>query len=447
MAAPLKPIALGAGAFILAALSLPDAGRRVRSDARRKKPRHAGESNSQRVADAVAGDAIRHRERAAQLSEVDYVFSKTGTAEIATDPMPPNLTDTFIMLKPRDKWPDSGLDKAALIEKMEARLAQLPGNAYEFSQPIQLRFNELLAGVRGDIAVKVFGEDFDVMLKAANQIAGVLNTVKGASDVKVEQVVGLPILDIAVDKGAIARLGLSVAAVQDVIGAAIGGQRAGVVFEGDRRFPIVVRLQDNLREDAQALESIPVALPSAAGQDARRAAEAGGEILHPRRPEPDFAGKRPSPRRGHRQCARARHRVGCRRSARKDRDKGDPAARLLDCMGRAVRESRGGPRAFDDRRAGLLLPDLSAALLRARRARDALLVFTAVPLALSGGVAALWLRGMPMSVSAAVGFIALSGVAVLNGLVMRTYISQLIAGGMPERQAIFKGAMTRLRPS
>ncbi len=153
--------------------------------------------------------------------------------------------------------------------------------------------------MRGDIAVKVFGEDFDVMLKAANQIAGILNSVKGASDVKVEQVVGLPILDIAVDKAAIARLGLSVGAVQDVIGAAIGGQRAGVVFEGDRRFPIVVRLRDNLREDAQALESIPVALPSAAGVTPGRAAQAGGEIFNRRRPEPDFARERPSPRRGH----------------------------------------------------------------------------------------------------------------------------------------------------
>ncbi|MGZ9410403.1 MAG: efflux RND transporter permease subunit, partial [Methylocystis sp.] len=268
MAAPLKPIALGAVAFALAALLYLTLGEEFVPTLDEKNL--AMQANRIPSASLTQSQAMQFEIESAlrTFPEVDYVFSKTGTAEIATDPMPPNLTDTFIMLKPRDKWPNPGLDKAALIEKMEARLTQLPGNAYEFSQPIQLRFNELLAGVRGDIAVKVFGEDFNVMLKAANQIAGILNSIKGASDVKVEQVAGLPILDIAVNKGAIARLGLSVAAVQDVIGAAIGGQRAGVVFEGDRRFPIVVRLQDNLREDAQALESIPVALPGATTDNA-----------------------------------------------------------------------------------------------------------------------------------------------------------------------------------
>lgn len=446
MAAPLKPIAIGAGAFVFSALLYLTLGEEFVPTLDEKNL--AMQANRIPSASLTQAQAMQFEiERALQsFPEVDYVFSKTGTAEIATDPMPPNLTDTFIMLKPRENWPDPHLEKAALIEKMEKRLAQLPGNAYEFSQPIQLRFNELLAGVRGDIAVKVFGDDFDVMLKAANQISGILNSVKGATDVKVEQVVGLPILDVAVDKAAIARLDLSVGAVQDVIGAAIGGQRAGVVFEGDRRFPIVVRLRDNLREDAQALESIPVALPSAAG----------AAPVVPLKQVAKF-----SIVDGQNQISREN---GHRRVVVSANVRGrDIASVVADA--RAKIESKvtlppgywiawGGQ--FENLEAArarltfvvpvcffLIFLLLYSAL---GSVRDALLVFTAVPLALSGGVAALWLRGMPMSVSAAVGFIALSGVAVLNGLVMRTYISQLIAGGMPERPAIFKGAMTRLRP-
>lgn len=447
MAAPLKPIALGACAFVLAALLYLTLGEEFVPTLDEKNL--AMQANRIPSASLTQSQAMQFEIESAlrTFPEVDYVFSKTGTAEIATDPMPPNLTDTFIMLKPRDKWPNPGLDKTALIEKLEARLAQLPGNAYEFSQPIQLRFNELLAGVRGDIAVKVFGEDFDVMLKAANQIAGILNSTKGASDVKVEQVAGLPILDVAVNKGAIARLGLSVAAVQDVIGAAIGGQRAGVVFEGDRRFPIVVRLQDNLREDAQALESIPVALPGAATDNAP-------VVLLKQVAKFSIVD-------GQNQISREN---GHRRVVVTANVRGRDIASVVD-EARAKIESKvilppgywiawGGQ--FENLAAArarlmfvvpicffLILLLLYSSL---GSVRDALLVFTAVPLALSGGVAALWLRGMPMSVSAAVGFIALSGVAVLNGLVMRTYISQLIAGGMAERQAIFKGAMTRLRP-
>ena len=312
MAAPVPTIAFGVAVFAAAAILFMTLGQEFIPTLDEKNI--AMQANRIPSTSLTQAQAMQFEIESAlrTFREVDYVFSKTGTAEIATDPMPPNLTDTFVMLKPQDQWPNPSLPKAALVEKLKTRLAQLPGNAYEFTQPIQLRFNELLAGVRGDIAVKVFGENFDVMLKAANQIAGVLNSVKGATDVKVEQVVGLPLLDIKVDKRAIARLGLSVAAVQDVIGAAIGGQRAGVVFEGDRRFPIVVRLQDNLREDAQALEAIPVALPRGPriGQYAGRAAQAGREILHCRRSEPDFARERQSPRRRQRQCARARHRLG-----------------------------------------------------------------------------------------------------------------------------------------
>ena len=382
-----------------------------------------------------------------EFPQVSYVFSKTGTADLATDPMPPNLTDTFMMLKPQSEWPDPGLPKNELIAQMAARLERLPGNAYEFTQPIQLRFNELLAGVRGDVAVKVFGEDFDQMLKAANRIAAILRGVRGAVDVKVEQVVGLPMLEIAVKKAEIARLGLSLASVQDVIGAAIGGEKAGVVFEGDRRFPIVVRLGDNLREDPQALENIPVALP----------ADAAGHV-------PTILLKQVanfSVYEGQNQISREN---GKRRVVVSANVRGrDIASVVNEAQAKIAAKvplpagywlSWGGQfenlAAARDRLA-LVVPAcffmifllLFSAL---GGARDALLVFSAVPMALTGGILSLWLRDMPMSVSAAVGFIALSGVAVLNGLVMRTFMRQLMDAGVPPREAIFRGAMTRLRP-
>ena len=379
--------------------------------------------------------------------QVSHVFSKTGTAELATDPMPPNNTDAFIMLKPQHEWPDPNLSKNELIAQIGAAIKKLPGNAYEFTQPIQLRFNELLAGVKGDIAVKVFGEDFDIMLKAANQIATILRATPGAADVKVEQVSGLPLLDIKIDKSAIARLGLSIGAVQDALGAAIGGQQAGIIFEGDRRFPIFVRLGDNLRDNTQALEAIPVSLP------------------------PDALGRIATVQL--RQIAKFTTIDGQNQVSRENGKRRVVVS--ANVRGRDIASVVNDARAKID--AKVKLPPAYWIIwggqfenLEAARARlmivvpicffmiflllysalgsalDALLVFTAVPLALSGGVLALWLRAMPMSVSAAVGFIALSGVAVLNGLVMRTYIHQLMMNGEPERRAIFDGAMTRLRP-
>ncbi len=448
MAAPVPTIAFGVAVFAAAAILFMTLGQEFIPTLDEKNI--AMQANRIPSASLTQAQAMQFEIESAlrTFPEVDYVFSKTGTAEIATDPMPPNLTDTFVMLKPQDQWPNPSLPKAALVEKLKTRLAQLPGNAYEFTQPIQLRFNELLAGVRGDIAVKVFGENFDVMLKAANQIAGVLNSVKGATDVKVEQVVGLPLLDIAVDKRAIARLGLSVASVQDVIGAAIGGQRAGVVFEGDRRFPIVVRLQDNLREDAQALEAIPVALPADPAS--------GNTPVVPLKQVAKF-----SIVDGQNQISREN---GNRRVVVSANVRGRDIASVVDEAQKKIAAKVTLPAGYWIAWGGQF-ENLEAARARLMvvvpvcffmiflllfsalgSTRDALIVFTAVPLALSGGVAALWLRGMPMSISAAVGFIALSGVAVLNGLVMRTYIHQLIMSGVPERQAIFEGAMTRLRP-
>ena len=381
-----------------------------------------------------------------RFPQVAYVFSKTGTAEMAADPMPPNASDTFIMLKPQAEWPDPNLTKAELVEQIKAAVEGLVGNNYEFTQPIQMRFNELLAGVRGDLAVKVFGEEFEPMLRAANQIAAALRTTPGAEDVKVEQVGGLPFLEIRIDKAAIARMGLSTFQVQEVIGAALGGRDAGVIFEGDRRFPVVVRLPDAIREDIEKLKHLPVPI----------AAEGTGRpttILLEQVASLNFV-------EGPNQISREN---GKRRVVVTANVRGRDIASVVEEAQAKVAQiplptgyyvTWGGQ--FENlaaarQRLMVVVPAcffLIFLLLYSALGtpRDALLVFSAVPLALTGGIAALWLRGMPFSVAAAVGFIALSGVAVLNGLVMLTYIKQLLAEGLDKREAILRGALTRLRP-
>ena len=379
--------------------------------------------------------------------QVAFVFAKTGTAEIASDPMPVNVSDTFIMLKPQAEWPDPHLSKDELIEQIQAAVNKVPGNNYEFTQPIQMRFNELLAGTRGDLAVKVFGESFEAMLPAANRIAGILRSVEGAQDVKVEQVTGLPSLEIKVDKGEIARLGLSHFAVQDVIGAAIGGREAGVVFEGDRRFHIVVRLPETVRDDIEALKNLPVSLPPTAN---------GRFASVPLKQVASFVFAE-----GPNQISREN---GKRRVVVTANVRGrDIASVVAEAQLKVETEVKlpagswvtwGG--AFENlaaarQRLMVVVPGcffLIFLLLYSALGspREALLVFSAVPLALTGGIAALWLRGMPFSVTAAVGFIALSGVAVLNGLVMLSYVKQLMQEGRPLREAVLEGASTRLRP-
>jgi heavy metal efflux system protein len=380
------------------------------------------------------------------LPQVAFVFSKTGTAEIATDPMPPNATDSFIILKPQEQWPDPNLTKDALIQQIETAVRELPGNNYEFTQPIQMRFNELLAGVRGDVAIKVFGDEFESLLHAAEQVASILRATKGAKDVKVEQASGLSILDIAVDKAEIARRGLSLAAVQEVIGAAIGGRDAGVVFEGDRYFEIVVRLPEMIRNDLDALKKLPVSLPMTGTVSltvplGQVAAFTLGE----------------GPNQVSRESGKRRVVVTANVRNRDIASVVDDARAQIDAQVKLPAGywmTWGGQ--FENleaarRRLSVVVPAcflmifllLTSAL---GSARDALLVFSAVPLALTGGVLALWSRGMPFSVSAAVGFTALSGIAVLNGLVMLTFIKQLMAQGRGKLDAIFEGALTRLRP-
>lgn len=382
-----------------------------------------------------------------ELPEVAFVYSKTGTAEVASDPMPPNTSDTFIILKPAKEWPNSGLGKDELVAKIQSAIEKQPGNNLVFSQPIQMRFNELLAGTRGDLAVKIFGDEFEPMLSAANQVAAILRTIPGAADVNVEQASGLPFLEIKINQGEIARFGLSVMAVQDAIGAAIGGRDAGVIFEGDRRYPIVVRLFDDVRGDLEKLKQLPVSLPP--DRSGRSSSIQLAQVVHFQFSE------------GPNQISREN---GKRRVVVTANIRGrDIDSVVADAQANVAKQLKLPPGyyiswggqfenlAAAQQRMMIVVPAcffLIFLLLYSAlgSSRDALLVFTAVPFALTGGIISLWLRGMPFSVSAAVGFIALSGVAVLNGLVMMSSINALLEQGLTRRKAILAGAVTRLRP-
>jgi len=396
-----------------------------------------------------------------RFPEVAFVFSKTGTAEMASDPMPPNASDTFIILEPQAGWPDPHESKTSLLGRLEAAVSVLPGNSFEFTQPIQMRFNELIAGVRGDVAVKVFGDDYEAMQETAQALAAVLRTVPGATAVRVEQTAGLPVVELKADRGALARVGLSVAEVQDVVSIALGGREAGLVFQGDRRFDLVVRLPDAARADVHGLGNLPVPVPrrdSPAWEPAQFLSDAG-----PARE----AGYVPlgsvttiEVTEGPNQISRenGKRRVVVQANVR-GRDLGSfvneaqekvnavplPAGSWLEWGGQfenlvAARE-----------RLSLVVPlcfvlIFGLLFVTLRSARQSLLVFTGVPLALTGGIVALWLRDMPFSITSAVGFIALSGVAVLNGLVMVSFINELRRDGEPLHDAVVRGALTRLRP-
>ncbi|MBZ0253985.1 MAG: CusA/CzcA family heavy metal efflux RND transporter, partial [Candidatus Methylomirabilis sp.] len=378
------------------------------------------------------------------LPEVAFVFSKTGTAEMAADPMPPNVSDTFIMLKPRGEWPDADLPKGELIRRIEEAAGGLPGQVYEFTQPIQMRFNELIAGVRGDVAIKVFGDHFEETRPVAEAAARVLRVTPGAADVKVEQAVGLPRMDVVIDREAAARYGLSVADVQDVVAIAVGGREAGLVFQGDRRFDLIVRLPDALREDRVALENLPIPLPGEGRAFAPLSSVARIEITE----GPNQVSRENGKRRVVVQAnVRDRDLGGFVEEARRrvEAEVTPPPGVWLEWGGQFENLAAASARLAGVVPLCFLL--IFALLFGAfNSVKHAAMVFSGVPLALTGGVLALWLRGMPFSISAAVGFIALSGVAVLNGLVMVTYINHLHEEGLGLEEAIVRGSMTRLRP-
>jgi cobalt-zinc-cadmium resistance protein CzcA len=382
-----------------------------------------------------------------KFPEIDRVFTRTGTAEIASDPMPPNISDGYIMLKPQDQWPKPRKTRDELLAAVQKEVEKLPGNSYEFSQPIQLRFNELISGVRSDVAVKIFGDDMDVLNRTAGQVSAVLERIPGAAEVKMEQTTGLPVLTVNIDREKTARYGLNVGDVQETVAIATGGREAGTVFEGDRRFNILVRLPEYLRNDLEALKRLPIPLPRA--DDGKTSYIPLSEVA-----SLDLA---PGPNQVSRENGKRRIVVSANV---RGRDIGSFVPEAEAQLQKQVKipagywTTWGGT--FEQlesatQRLKIVVP-LSLFLvftllfIMFNNIKDGLLVFTGIPFALTGGVLALWLRDIPMSISAAVGFIALSGVAVLNGLVMIAFIRSLRDEGRPLDVAIREGALTRLRP-
>ncbi len=381
------------------------------------------------------------------FAEVERVFSKIGTPKIATDPMPPSVADVFIILKPQEEWTGAYRTKSELITAMEKAVNDVPGNNYEFTQPIQMRFNELISGVRADVAVKVFGDDMDVLHHVGEQIEAVLETIPGAADVKIEQLTGLPMLSIEMDRLEMSRYGLSVTDVQDVIAIAVGGKPTGLIYEGDRRFELLVRLPEKLRVDVEALKRLPVKLPGTVPDLPGYLAL--GEVVEFELIE------------GPNQISREN---GKRRAVISANVRGQDLGTFVEEAQKNIAEKVQIPPGYwiawggqyeqlvsASKRLMIVVPIALGLIfillyLMFGNFRDGLLVFTGIPFALSGGILALWLRDIPLSISAAVGFIALSGIAVLNGLVLLTFIRNLREQGYTLDNAISTGALTRLRP-
>ena len=401
------------------------------------------------LSQSVAMQATLEKRIKQEFPEVREIFGKIGTPEVATDPMPPSVADTFVMLKPRDQWPNPSKTKIELVREMEAIAKQVPGNNYEFTQPIQMRFNELISGVRSDLAVKIFGDDIDIMLETAKKIEATLKQIPGGSDVKIEQATGLPVLSILPNRAKLDRYGLNMADVQDIVQMAMGGREAGKLFEGDRRFDIVVRLPEHLRTNIEVLEYLPIPLPLSKNSEAATnyvplKEVATLEIAY-----------------GPNQISRenGKRRVVITANVR-DRDLGSFVEEVKVAVNNNVEipaeywVEYGGT--FEQlisakQRLMVVVPVaflliIALLFMAFGSGRAALLIFSGVPLALTGGVVALWLRDIPLSISAGVGFIALSGVAVLNGIVMVSFIRTLLDQGAKMDDAIIEGALTRFRP-
>ena len=382
-----------------------------------------------------------------KFPEVAETFSKIGTAEVATDPMPPSVADGFVMLKPRSEWPNPAMTKQALIQKMSESLEQVPGTKYEFLQPIQMRFNELIAGVRSDVAVKVFGDDLDELLASGKEIGKILETIPGAQDVGVEQITGLPLMSVSLKHAALGRYGLSVSEVQEVIEIAIGGKQAGQIFEGDRRFPLILRLPEKLRTDMDAWKQVPVRIHTAAKTEVPAFVPLGELAEFELGPGPNQISRENGKRRVV-VTANVRGRdLGSfvREAQEKVRDVKLTPGSWITWGGTFEQLISASERLKVVVPVALVLI-FALLFMTFGNVRDSLLVFTGVPLALTGGILALWLRDIPLSISAGVGFIALSGVAVLNGLVMISFINDLRKDGMALDQAVIQGAVMRLRP-
>lgn len=446
VAKPWPWIGAGVGTFVLAGLIFTTLGREFIPQL------NEGDLSLQsiRIPSTSMGQSLDMQlrvERAiSALPEVAYIYSKTGTAEVATDPMPQNISDAFVILKPEDQWPAEIDSREEVVERIEEAMSNLTGNAYEVSQPIEMRFNELIAGVRGDIAVKVFGDNLEQLERVASRVAAVMGQVEGTADLRVEQTAGFPTLDVQFDRDAIARYGLSIEDVTDTVAAALGGREAGLVFEGDRRFDIVVRLDNATRDNLEAVGALPVMLPET-GSGPRRSV--------PLRQLAQFQTSE-----GVNQVSRenGQRRVVVQANVR-GRDLGSYVAAVQE---RVAAEVDLPPGVFiqwggqfenlqaASARLGIVIPVVFALIfgilfVALRGVMPALAVYSAVPLGLAGGVFGLALSGLPFSISAAVGFIVLSGVTVLNGLVVMTSIRQRIEAGMAVDEAVTNGMMERVR--
>lgn len=387
-----------------------------------------------------------------QIPEVKTTFAKIGTAEVATDPMPPNVADAFLMLKPRDEWPDPDKSKHQLVEEVRELVESIPGNNYELTQPIEMRFNELIAGVRSDVAVRIVGDDLDVLAEYAEKATGLLSRITGGQDVRMEQAKGLPMISVIPDRDHLALLGLTVADIQNALQTAISGQQTGLIYEGDRRFKLLVRMDESLRENPKALAQIPVAIPYSMNPNEEQ-------------PELDYVPLGEVADiveiEGPNQINR---RFGKRNIVVTANVEGRDLGSFIKETQQVMRDELGLPAGYwleyggtfeqlqsASQRLSIVVPLTLLLILGLlysafNSLRDALVIFTGVPLALTGGVIALTLRDMPLSISAAVGFIALSGVAVLNGVVMLSFIRELRDEGKELAIAIWEGASQRLRP-
>jgi cobalt-zinc-cadmium resistance protein CzcA len=376
------------------------------------------------------------------IPEVKTVFARNGTAEVATDLMPPGRSDTYVMLKPSNEWLDPHKPKAQLIKEIEDAAKNVPGTVFGFSQPIQLRFNELISGVRSDVALKIFGDDLDELVRLAAAGQRILSGIPGAEDVKTEQASGLPLLTIEPKRTELARYGLTVANVQDVVAAALGGKETGLIYEGDARYPLEVRLPEQLRTDVEGLKRLPLARSNGGYVPL-------GEVAEIRSSEGPNQVSRENGKRFIVVMANVRGR--------------DLASFVTDARARISEKLQMPPGYYVEyggtfeqlasasERLSVLVPlalllILGLLVVTFGSLKDALLVFSGVPLALTGGILALLLRGIPLSITAGVGFITLCGVSVLTGVVMVSYIRDLVRDGLPVEEAIVQGALTRLRP-
>ncbi|MCD8561446.1 MAG: CusA/CzcA family heavy metal efflux RND transporter [Shewanella xiamenensis] len=377
-----------------------------------------------------------------QMPEVERVFAKIGTADVATDAVPPSVADNFIILKPREQWPNPDKSKAQIVEELAALVAPIPGNRYEFLQPIQMRFNELLAGVRAELAIKVFGDDFDTLTALGAEIESAIAQVEGVADIQVEQSTGLTMLNIIPNRQKLMQHGISIMEVQSQVATAMGGTVAGKFYQGDVRSDIVVRLDESRRQNIDALSYLPITLPG--GQSIPLQELASLELVSGANQINRENGKR-------RMVVTANVR---------GRDLGSFVADIQTVIGEKVAIPAGYWLEYGgtyqklqsaSKRLSIVVPVtllmiIGLLMLALNSFKDAMIIFTGVPLALTGGIAALLLRDIPFSISAAVGFIALSGIAILNGLVMVSFIRQLRKEGVGLDSAIFEGALTRLRP-